>query len=153
VLRHVASARPEWRLRLVGPVENGFDPAAYSDLSNVSIEPPIPHSEVGARLAEFDVGLMAYADLPVYQHMSPLKNLELLAAGKPAVARPTPALEPYGDMVRFASTPEEFLSQVEQATAEDSPEQARARRARAEANTWDSRIAELEALLDEVLAR
>jgi glycosyltransferase involved in cell wall biosynthesis len=153
VLRHIASQRPGWRLRLVGPVENGFDPAAYSDLPNVSIEAPIPHSEVGARLAEFDVGLMAYADLPVYQHMSPLKNLELLAAGKPAVARPTPALEPYGDMVRFAETPEEFVTQLEQAVAEDSPERAAARRARAEANTWDSRIAELEALLDEVLAR
>ncbi|MGI8579737.1 MAG: glycosyltransferase family protein [Solirubrobacteraceae bacterium] len=153
VLRHIATARPGWRLRLIGPVENGFDPAAYSDLPNVSIEPPIPHSEVGARLGEFDVGLMAYADLPVYQHMSPLKNLELLAAGKPAVARPTPALEAYGDMVRFAETPDEFVVQLEQAVAEDSPERAAARRARAEANTWDSRIAELEALLDEVLAR
>ncbi len=153
VLRHVASSRPKWRIRLVGPVENGFDAAALADLSNMSVEPPIPHAEVGARLAEFDVGIMPYAPSPVYEHMSPLKNLELMAAGKPAVARPTPALEPYADLLRFAETPEGFVAELERAVAEDSPEQARARRRRAEESAWERRLEELDGLLEEVLAR
>lgn len=153
VLRYVASTRPQWRIRLVGPVENGFDPAALADLPNVSVEPPIPHPEVGARLAEFDVGIMPYAPSPVYEHMSPLKNLELMAAGKPAVARPTPALEPYADLLRFAETPQGFVDELERAVAEDSPEHARARRRRAEESAWERRLEELDRLLEEVLAR
>lgn len=150
VIRHVATARPDWRVRLIGPVENGFDPASVADLANVAVEPPVPHAQIGARLAEFDLGFLAYADIPVYRHMSPLKNLELLAAGRPVVARPTVELDRYVDVTYFASTPAEFLAQAERALAEDSPERARERRAIAEASAWGPRLAELVGILDEV---
>lgn len=150
VIRHVATARPDWRIRLVGPVESGFDPASVADLANVSVERPVPHAEVGSRLAEFDLGFLAYADIPVYRHMSPLKNLELLAAGRAVVARPTVELDRYADVVYFARTPEEFLAQAERALAEDSPGRAAARRAIAEASARGPRLAELVGVLDDV---
>jgi glycosyltransferase involved in cell wall biosynthesis len=150
VIRHVAQQRPSWRIRLVGPVEPGFDPARLRDLSNVAVEPPVPHSEIGERLAEFDAGLLAYADLPVYRHMSPLKNLELLAAGRPVVARPTVELERFADHVYFASTPQEFLAQAERALAEDSDERARRRRAVAVQHAWEPRLAQLVSVLEDV---
>lgn len=150
VVRHVAQARPDWRVRLIGPVEPGFDPGVLADLDNVRIEPPVPHERVGEHLAQFDLGFLAYADIPVYRHMSPLKNLELLAAGRPVVARPTVELERYGGVTYFARTPEEFLAQAERALAEDGPERARWRRAIAEASSWEPRLAELVGILDEV---
>jgi len=153
VLRAIASARPAWRIRLIGPVEVGFDPAALSDLPNVTIEPPVPHERVGEILAGFDVGLMPYADSLVYRGMSPLKNLELMAAGKPAVARPNPELQPYADLVYFAHDGPSMVEQVERALAEDSLERVQRRRAVAEGSAWGPRLAELEAILDEVLAR
>lgn len=153
MLRHVATERPTWRIRLIGPVETGFDPSALSDLQNVTVEPPVPHARVGEVLAEFDVGVMPYADSPVYEHMSPLKNLELMAAGKPAVARPNGELQPYAHLVRFAQSGPEMVEQVERALAEDTVELARRRRAEAERSGWEGRLTELEAILDEVLAR
>jgi len=149
VVRAIAEAEPEWRIRLIGPVAEGFDPGAFRDLPNVSIEPPIAHDSVASVLAEFDLGVMPYFDHPMYRGMSPLKNLELLAAGVPAVARPAPALEPFRDVIRMADSPAEFVSELRAARAADNPEAARSRRARAEGRSWSLNHATLLALLDE----
>ncbi len=143
VLRAIAEAYPEWRLRLVGPVQEGFDPAALADLPNVSIESPVPPERVAELNAGFDAGIMPYFEHPAYTASCPLKNLEYLAAGTPAVARPAPALEPYGDALAFAVTPGEYVAQLERVIAYDSPERARARRRIAEANTWEKRLQEV----------
>jgi glycosyltransferase involved in cell wall biosynthesis len=153
VLRAIADAHPEWRLRLIGPVQEGFDPGALAHLPNVTIEPPVPPERVSELNASFDVGLMPYFDHPAYYASCPLKNLEYMAVGKPAVARPAPALEPFADTLRGARRPAEFVAQLERALAEDTPERARARRAVAEANTWDRRLEDFRRLLDELTRR
>ena len=148
VLRHVARARPAWRIRLVGPVQAGFDPASVADLPNVSVEPPVDHARIGEVLRTFTVGLLAYADTPMYAGMSPLKLLELLAAGRPVVVRPNASTAPLSPYVRFAATPEAFVAQVEEVLATDDDEQARARRAYAETRSWTATTDRLLALLD-----
>ena len=152
VLRGVAGARPDWTLRLIGPVAPGFDPDALADLPNVSIEPPVPHSELASTLAEFDAAIMPYFDHPLYERMAPVKNLELLASGVPAVARPNPALAPYAELVRFAATPSEFVAELHDALTSDQPALAHARRAAAEPHTWERRLAALPALMEEALS-
>lgn len=152
VIRALAESHPEWRVRLAGPITEGFDRQSLADLPNVSVEPPVPYPLLEERLSEFDVGLMPYFDHAHYLHMSPVKNLELLAAGKPAVARPSPALEPFGDLLYFARTPEEFVRQTEWALAEDSAERFEQRRAVAAEHTWDRRHQEMLSLVDEALA-
>jgi len=147
LLRYLAEARPGWRMRLVGPLQPGFDRDDLADLPNVSVEPAVPYERLGETLASFDVGLMPYRDDSFFRHMSPVKNLELLAAGRPAVGRRNPALEPFAESLYFATTPKDFVAQVERSLAEDSPELARRRREVAEANTWESRLVELRALL------
>jgi len=146
-LRHVAEQRQGWRIRLVGPVQEGFDPAALADLPNVSVEPPIPYDRVGATIASFDASMMPYYDAPMYRSSDPLKNLEIMAVGRPAVARPTRALERHADLLELATTPHEFLEGLERALATDSLELARRRRARAELETWDLRMDDLLDLL------
>jgi glycosyltransferase involved in cell wall biosynthesis len=153
IVRHLAVERPAWRVRLIGPVQAGFDAEDYADLPNVAIEPPVPVAALGQTLAELDVGLMPYFDDPFYRYMCPVKNLEYLAAGLPAVARPSPALELYGDVLYFAGSPAEFLGQVERALSEDGPEQALARRRVAEAGSWQRRLEELDAALEHALER
>ena len=150
LLRHLAKARPGWRLRLMGPAQYGFDRDELADLPNVSVEPAVPYERLGETLASFDVGLMPYRDDSFFRHMAPVKNLELLAAGRPAVGRRNPALEPFADLLYFATTPEDFVVQVDRSLAEDSPELARRRREVAEANTWGNRLVELRGLLAEL---
>ena len=153
VLTHIAGALPEWRMRLVGPIQPGFDPGRLAGFPNVSIEPPVPHHDLGRVLAEFDLGLMPYFDHPEQRAMCPVKNLELLAAGRPTVAKTTPALMPFRDLVYFADAPADFVTQLRRAHAEDSPERARARRKVAEQHTWDRRLSEVVALVDELVGR
>jgi len=54
--------------------------------------------------------------------------------------------------VHLADTPDEFVTAVERALADDSAEQAGRRRSVAEANTWSPRLEELVGIVDEVLA-
>ncbi len=151
VLTHIAGALPDWRMRLVGPVQPGFDPGRLAGFPNVSIEPPVPHHHLGRVLAEFDVGLMPYFDHPEQRAMCPVKNLELLAAGRPAVAKKNPALLPYEEVLYFADNPTEFVAQLRRAYEEDSPQRARERRSIAERHTWDRRLAEVVALVGELV--
>lgn len=144
-LRHVAERHPDWRIRLIGPIGDLFDPHSLSDVSNISVEPAVPHERVGEVIAGFSAGIMPYVEWPGYRYTVPVKNLEYMAAGKPAVVRPSPALRPYADLVYFAKTPEEYSAQLERALREDSAELAERRRAVAEANTWERRLGEIEA--------
>jgi glycosyltransferase involved in cell wall biosynthesis len=150
VLREIAQTHPEWRLRLIGPVKDGFDRTALEHLPNVSIEPPVPAQRVPELLAGFDLGVMPYVEHSNTTHMTPVKNLEYMAAGTPAVARRVPALEPYADLLYFASSPGEFVSRLERALAEQSPERAEARRRVAERHGWPDRLAEVTALATEL---
>lgn len=150
-IRAVAEARPDWAIRLIGPLQEGFDPRGLSGLGNVSIEPPVAPAEVPVLNSAFDVGLLAYFDHPHYFHGIPMKALELLAAGTPVVGRWSPALGDLGHLVRFAATPAEYVRQVEAALAEDSPALARARRTEAEGRSWDRSLTAMCRLLDDEL--
>lgn len=147
-LAHVARERPHWRIRLIGPIQEGFDPAALSSYRNVTIEPPVPYDRVGPTIATFDASMMPYFDAPLYAAADPLKNLEIMAVGRPAVARPTRALESYADLVYFAHTPAEFVAQLDRALAEDCERLARRRRERAEAHSWERRMHDFTGVLD-----
>lgn len=151
LLRTIAAARPEWRFRLIGPVQEGFDPSDLAALPNVTIEPPVPHGRLGSVLTGFDVGMMPYADTPNYQAMTPVKTLELMAAGCPAVARPSPALVPYAELMYLADTADDFLAALDRALAEDSPERIQRRRSVAASNSWERRMDEVATMLREVL--
>jgi glycosyltransferase involved in cell wall biosynthesis len=153
VIRRIAERHPEWRVRLIGPVRREFDVSALADLTNVTVEQPIPYDRLPETLGSFAAGVLPYFDHPHYLHSNAVKNLELLAAGRPAVARPCPALEPFSDVLYFARTPEEFVDALERALEDDTVERRRARRAAAEANSWDLRLGEALLLLEELLAR
>jgi glycosyltransferase involved in cell wall biosynthesis len=153
VLRAIALAHPAWRVRLIGPVQEGFDPAALTDLANVSVEAPVAHERLGEVLAGFDAGVMPYVDDPVFRFMAPVKTLELLAAGRPAVARASPALLEHRELLSFADTPAEFVARLEQVLADDSEALAARRRAVAEGGSWDRRLEEVGRIAAEAAGR
>lgn len=143
IVREIAVRRPHWRVRLHGPISEGFDIAALRDFPNVTIGAPVPYEELGAMLCTFDAGILPYHDDAFYRGMSPVKNLELMAAGVPTVARPSPAVEPYVPLVRVAETPRSFVDELDAALADDSPELVGMRRRRVENQTWAAHHATL----------
>lgn len=152
LVQHLAIARPHWAIRMIGPLQEGFDPSVFAGLPNVTVEPPVAHERLGELLAEFDAGLMPYRADRNFRHMVPVKNLELLAAGRPAVARASPALLRYQGLVSFANTPDEFLAEIDAALKSDTPELATRRREAAEQESWGRRLAEITAIAGEAVS-
>jgi glycosyltransferase involved in cell wall biosynthesis len=145
VLRRIADDG-RWGMTLVGPVGPGFPVDAFARHPNVSVRPAVPHERIGEVLAGFDVGILPYhrrAPGFDYEYTDPLKALELLAAGKPVVAKPNKALERLAPVVSFADTPAGFVEAIDAVMAEDSVQLAAARRALAESNDWATRLNEL----------
>jgi len=138
-IRALAQRQPEWHVRLIGPVQESFRPQALADLPNVFVEPPVANDRLQATLAQFDLGLMPYVQDDLARFMSPVKNLELLAAGVPAVATPLPALRSFADLLYFGATPAAFAEAAARAVAEDGPQRVAARRAVAREGAWSRR--------------
>ncbi|MBA2408757.1 MAG: glycosyltransferase [Gammaproteobacteria bacterium] len=113
----IADARPDWHLVMVGPVVK-INPADLPKRSNIHFLGGKQYAELPAYLAGWDVALMPFAMNESTRFISPTKNPEYLAGGKPVVSTPiTDVIRHYGDIeaVRIASTPEEFVSEIEAA--------------------------------------
>jgi hypothetical protein len=118
LIEFVAGARPQWTIRLIGPVD--YDPAlprveeALRALPNVQLEGRVAHAELPRYLETFDVALVPFPSNAFNRARDPLKVYEYLSGYKPVVAAHTPQLRgmPY---VTVAETPQEFLEQVERA--------------------------------------
>jgi len=158
LLATLGARRPQWSVALVGPVGGG-DPStkmgALRQHENIHVLGPKPYDQIPAYVHSFDVCVIPFRRSRVTDCSLPLKTFECLAAGKPVVSRPLPALtaEPLADVIRYAETAEEFVAAIEAALAEDSEEAARARRAAAERYSWEKRFPEIEAHVAEAIAR
>jgi teichuronic acid biosynthesis glycosyltransferase TuaH len=147
-------------LLLVGPCSPTFERGRLDGLlaqSNVRWVGPKPFEAIPAYLGAVDVGLTPYAQSAFNTASFPLKTLEYLAAGRPAVVSDLPAHRwldtPH---VRIASTPEEFAAATFTALARPASEaEAAERRAVGARHSWSARADQVAALLglDELLKR
>jgi teichuronic acid biosynthesis glycosyltransferase TuaH len=79
----------------------------------------------------------------------PMKTYEYLAAGRPVVSTPLPALANVADVTR-AATAEEFSDRLQEALDRDTPAARAARSAAAQDHSWESRLEQMAAVLDAV---
>ena len=69
------------------------------------------------------------------------------------MAAALPELAPFAGMVSLAGEPEQYPALVREALAGDSPERRAARVAFAAGETWEARVEEISALVEDTLAR
>ncbi len=118
LLAQVAERHPDWNIVLVGPVLK-IDAANLPQAPNLHYLGIKEYVELPAYLAYFDVALIPFMLSEATRYLSPTKTLEYLAAHKPIVSTPIKdVIELYGDVVRVAHTPDEFIAQVEVALDE-----------------------------------
>jgi len=109
----IASARPDWTLAMVGPVTK-IAPDDLPRHPNIAYFGKQEYEDLPAFLSNFDVGLLPFARNDATRFISPTKTLEYLAGGKPVVSTPiTDVVGLYGDVVRFAATPEGITAAIE----------------------------------------
>ncbi len=154
LLKAMADAHPEWSIALVGPVVK-IDESILPRNSNIRYFGQRSYQQLPAYLKGWDVCLLPFARNESTKYISPTKTLEYMAAGKMIVSTPiTDVAEPYGDIVYFGATPEEFIAACERALAAGQQERAeRQRKMRAVLGqtSWDTTVARITALIDEAV--
>ncbi|MBI3457924.1 MAG: YdcF family protein [Candidatus Rokubacteria bacterium] len=148
LLRGLAERHPELDLLLVGPVLT--DVSALRALRNVYLVGEKPHDAIPYYIRTFDVALIPYRVTDFTDNVYPVKMNEYLCMGKAVVSTPLPEVRRFGEAhpgcVAVASGAEEFGQRIAEALREDGA-RAQARIAAARANSWESRIAGMSALI------
>jgi glycosyltransferase involved in cell wall biosynthesis len=156
-LRRIAEARPDWSLVIVGgeSFSSEEDAARYralTELPNVHALGPRPREDVPAILSALDVCLLAYRTDNWGRWVQPIKAYEYLACGRPVVSAAIDAARDFGDLVRVVDGAEGWVPAIEAVLSEETEASAARRVAWARANTWDRRVEQLVALIEERLA-
>ncbi|MGH3012816.1 MAG: glycosyltransferase, partial [Gaiellaceae bacterium] len=81
----------------------------------------------------------------------PVKLVEYLAAGRPVVSTLMRGADGFADAVAFAEGAEAFAAAVRAAEREDSPESRTSRVERVGPYSWDQRVGEMEAAIEEAV--
>ena len=138
--------REDWTVLLIG--ESTIDLAALEARPNVRVLGSRPYEQLPAYAALCDVLLIPRIIRPLTERMNPLKLREYLATGRPVVSSPLPEVvlakeRKYGEAVRLAQSPEEWVAQVEALLSE--PMDPETISALVADETWEARLAEVSA--------
>ena len=149
LLAHVARARPDWHLILIG--QQLDDLTAIRGIANIHLLGQKPHATLPAYCKGFDVGMIPYRIDERMTFVNPLKLREYLSAGLPVVSTPVPEVTLYSHLARVAVTPEEFIAAVERSLTETGAEARSARSATMKTETWAARVSQVVRTIDEMI--
>jgi hypothetical protein len=136
----------KYQLKIVGLAKVSLE--GFSN--NTQIVGPVAINQLSVHIADADVLLLPYIGAKQTRFITPAKLFQCLATGKPIVAIGLPSISWLGDVIHICQTHEEYLTAIEEARR-DSPSSREARLALARANSWESRIDELEIQIGEIL--
>jgi FkbM family methyltransferase len=142
LIAQVARAYPHGTVVIAGSAD-GADLAPLQALSNVVMLGHLPHTDLPALLAQFDVGLVPFrTDRPRLDGADSIKVYEYLAAGLPVVTTPYGDVAKLGPLVHLVRDEASFLAGVQSALGELRQEKLGQRLAFAKANAWRARAEE-----------
>ena len=112
------------------------------DVQNIFLYGEIGYVDVPSFLDQMDVLIIPFKIVPIVEACDPVKFYEYSAMGKPTVATRLPELSRVADLVFFASTPDQFASQIQKARERCRvPEFGRKLKDFASQNSWKQRSA------------
>jgi acetyltransferase-like isoleucine patch superfamily enzyme/glycosyltransferase involved in cell wall biosynthesis len=143
IIAYLAKQRPDWSIVLVGPEDEAFKASKLHRLKNVHFLGSKTPDELPMYLATFDVAINPQILNEVTIGNYPRKIDEYLSMGKPVVATRTEAMKVFETFTYLANSKEEYLSLVERALKENTPELAKAREEFARSHTWEANVNEI----------
>jgi glycosyltransferase involved in cell wall biosynthesis len=114
----MARDHPGWKFVLIGRMEDQRI-LKLNEYANVVFVGEVPHSEIAAHLAGWDVAMIPFLVNDLTVATNPIKLYEYFSAGLPVVSSRLPEVELYPDLVYIADTPQEFSSALARAVQED----------------------------------
>lgn len=151
LIRHIAEARPDWSIVLIGEVGEGdpwTDSSLLRGLPNLHLLGPRSYKKLPAYLKGFDVAMLPNHVNEYTDAMFPMKFFEYLAAGRPVVSVDLKAIREFADVVSIADTPEGFIHAIDGILAGGAPELDR-RLAVAREYTYEARTRRMLSLGEE----
>jgi len=143
LLIYIAEQRPGWQLVLVGPEDQDFKNCKLHEILNVIFLGTKEPTQLPAYVKSFDVALNPQIVNPITDINYPLKIDEYLAMGKPVVATKTTFMKYFEQDTYLASTKEEYLTLIEQALKENSPEKEFRRTEVARSHSWGNFVEQI----------
>ena len=144
----VAAAYPDWQIDCYGDAL----PAVRDELAvhaNVVFKGTVSQAVIARLAPQYDIALIPFVESALTAGVDPLKFYEYVAAGLPVVSSDIHALGAFGEeMVRLASSPEEFVTAMQDSIDADSLELRRYRVQSSKRFDWSFRIAEFDRVLD-----
>jgi glycosyltransferase involved in cell wall biosynthesis len=137
LIEWLAQQRPQWNFLLIGHAS--VDVSSLARLPNVTLAGPQPYETLPGWAKAFDVAIIPYLQNQQVRNANPLKLREYLATGKPIVSVPTPEVDRFAAVLHVADGREAFLSAVEVALHENTPELCAARMAAVVEMSWEHR--------------
>jgi glycosyltransferase involved in cell wall biosynthesis len=153
LLRYLVEKRPEWSVVLIGPVFPDLQRviAGWQKYQNLHLLGQKDLWQLPAYLGAFDVCIIPYLRNEERLHCDPLKAYEYLAAGKPIVASDFSPAFALKDLMEVASSPEEFVSRIEESLKKDNEALKRKRIDVARQNSWDTRVKNISRVIESYL--
>jgi glycosyltransferase involved in cell wall biosynthesis len=153
LLGHIAEERPDWNIVLVGPEDEVFRTSELHELGNIHFLGKKRPEELPAYVRYFDVCINPQANNQLTVGNYPRKIDEYLAMGKPTVATKTKAMEIFANETYLASTPEEYIIEIEKALKENDPALKKRRIDVARSHTWENSVKDIYAAIEATLKK
>ena len=153
LLREIAEMRPDWHFVMLGPVVK-IDENDLPRLDNIHYLGAKSYDDLPEYIGGWDVAMMPFAMNDSTRFISPTKTPEYLAAGRPVVSTPIrDVVRPYGEseLVRIASTSDEFVDAIDQALIDDLKEHRLRVKEFLETVSWDKTYEAMAELIDGVV--
>jgi glycosyltransferase involved in cell wall biosynthesis len=130
--------RADYQVVIVGGFMNGAN-TLIPDRPNIHRLGMKSVWQLPGYLKGMDICIMPYKINETTRYIFPLKLFEYLATGKPVVATPIPAVQRHASAL-YVAEGADFVSTVERALAEDTPERRSERQAYAQLRDWDAHV-------------
>lgn len=147
LLEYLATAMPQHQFAFVGRIISKTGIGRLERLPNVTFLGPRPPSRLASYVSAFQVGIIPFVKNPLTAGIYPLKANEYLAMGKAVVSTGFSDLSDLEGAVHTAETYEGFRLAIEEALDSDTEGMQSARRAIAQANSWEKRAEQFGGLL------
>ncbi|PWV55804.1 glycosyltransferase [Chitinophaga sp. S165] len=139
ILEHIAKGQ-DWSVVLVGPEDEEFRKSILHQLPNVHFLGRKELKELPAYINAFDVCINPQQVNVLTVGNYPLKIDEYLALGKPVVATATRTMEYFDSHTYLARNANEYVTLINKALEEDSPELRERRIEFARSHSWENSV-------------
>jgi glycosyltransferase involved in cell wall biosynthesis len=141
ILIHIANAKPDWSIVLVGPEDDVFSNSSLHALKNVFFLGSKPNELLPNYIYSFDVCINPQLINQVTIGNYPRKIDEYLAMGKPVVATKTDFMQSvFNNFTYLGSNGDEYVKLIELALNEDTSDKMEARKQFSQTHSWENSV-------------